>query len=338
MSACAHRWAASGTWDGPTDSGCSAPVRLTCRDCGESVGARCQTSRASKCRECARSYRGRVAKVGHSGMVTGVRGLFITLTAPGADVHYLPNGDPCPCTPPGGVDLATWNATAVARWNRLLRDLGRAIGAHTWEYVEREVLDKYSGTYDTRRYRREVSHLSYFRGTEPQKRGALHFHVMLRRTDGQPLQLRAATLRRLAIKHGFGHSVDVQRLEPGHAAYVAKYVAKSADDRSGVRWPSVVTRRRRSTRWPTEGQMETVAVFQKRPGFRTWVASRTWGRSMADVRAAQAHHVAVLTALPDWTGVVVPRAWSRLVVPDHPDLPPHAPPPDDVTNSLWLVA
>ncbi|QIK83526.1 hypothetical protein [Sanguibacter sp. HDW7] len=264
--------------------------------------------------------------------------MFLTLTAPGDSQHFQRNGAPCPCTPEGGVELMSWNATAVARWNRFLRDLGRSIGAHEYVVAERDVLDKYSGTLDTKTYKREISHLAYFRGTEAQQRGALHFHVMLRRDDGRPLRVRVSDVRRLAIKHGFGHSVDVQRLEPGHAGYVAKYVAKSADDRSGVVWPSTVTRRRRSTTWPTVGEMQDVAVFQKRPGFRTWVASRSWGRSMRDVRAAQAHHVAVLDALPSWADVPASAGWARLVVPDHPDLPPHVPIAGCVTESLWLVA
>lgn len=334
MSACAHRWAASGTWDGPSVTGCSAPIRLTCRDCGETVAAKCQTSRASKCAPCAKAYRGRVGVVAGSGMVTGTRGLFVTLTAPGSGVHYRSNGAACPCTPEGGVDLTAWNATAVERWNRFLWSLGRLIGAHQRVIVVSERVDRYTGEIETVERIREISHLTYFRGAEAQKRGALHFHVLLRRDDGKPLRVRRSVLRRLAIRHGFGHSVDVQRLEPGHASYVAKYVAKSADDRSGVAWPAQVTRRRRDE-W---GQMQDVRVFQRRPGFRTWVASRTWGRTMGETRQAQAHHVLTLAALPDWSDRLSSVAWSRLPVPDHPDLPPHVPIDDLVIESLWCVA
>ena len=40
--------------------------------------------------------------------------------------------------------------------------------------------------------------------------------------------------------------------------------------------------------------------------FRTWSASRDWGESMADVRDAQWHYVALLAVLP---GSDVPGAW-----------------------------
>jgi len=79
-------------------------------------------------------------------------------------------------------------------------------------------------------------------------------------------------LRRLAIKHGFGHSFkwDTKgaggELGPSRVArYVSKYVGKSVDALQRVPWPSPEYLGQRVTR------------------FRVWTRSRAWGASMAEV-------------------------------------------------------
>jgi len=315
VGSCTHDWTVLGAWTGPDVPGCTAPLLLACKACGEARGIRCGTSRASKCEGCALVYRGRVGKVAGSGLVTGVRGLFLTLTAPGAVEHRLPSGRVCPCTPVEGTDLAEWNAGASARWNRFLRDLSRLMKADLVVVGE-----------DGREHVRQG--VSYFRATEVQRRGALHYHVLLRRVDGRPVTLARADVRRLAIRHRFGHSVDVQRLEPGHAVYVAKYVAKSADGRQDVPWKGErwkpVPGYRVSKRWGLlfndAGEIvgQTSRQMVTTPTYRTWSASRTWGTGMAAVKAAQAHYVQVLAALPCWSETGAPAFWRCLEVPAMP--------------------
>jgi hypothetical protein len=108
---------------------------------------------------------------------------------------------------------------------------------------------------------------------------------------------------------GFGHSVDLQAVQHGHAAYVAKYVAKSADQRGDVPWFGLVRQEGR----PVVDRDGVLVGYVFRngdledrprrswpswsPSYRTWSASRGWGRTMADLRAAQAHWQAVLATL-----------------------------------------
>lgn len=192
----------------------------------------------------------------------------------------MPDGRMCRCTGAGAsrrpvADLASWNASAGWRWNRLVRDLRRELGIE----------------------------VRYFKATEVQRRGALHFHAMLRHPEGGVLALHVAQLRRLAIKWGFGHEVDVQAVEGRHAGYVAKYASKASDERQAVPWAG---RRRweRVDRQTGEVRKGWSPAFT--PTYRTWSASSCWGRSMSEIRAAQGHHEAVMFWLPSWADREVP--------------------------------
>lgn len=315
MSACDHRWTVSGRWHLPVPA-CEDPLRLVCPRCMEGRGIRCGTSRASRCEPCAATYRQRVAVVAGSGaQVMGVSGLFVTVTAPGAAAHYHADGRRCRCTPEGGVDLATWNASASTRFNRFLQELSRKMGA--------DII-----TFGLDGKRRRVRGLTYFKAAEVQRRGALHFHIMIKRLDGAPGRLSRSLLRRVAVAHGFGHSVDVQRLEPGHAQYVAKYVAKASNERADVPWAGksyekpvnphhkvvrhlgeVVDSRTGEIVGPATVALVTTATY------RTWSKARSWGRSMREVRADQQHHVLTLLALPVWAERETSRGWAMLDVP-----------------------
>ena len=158
----------------------------------------------------------------------------------------MPSGDVCPCTPAGGVDLAKWNAGHSLRWNHL-----------------RTVM------------RRELSpELEYFRGVEVQSRGALHDHAMV----WSPVPLQRNVLRGMAIRAGFGHSLDLAPAPPGSkraAYYVAKYVTKATDARESVPWHGQLVDR--ETGEVTEGLVDG--------RYRTWSMSRRWGLTMAAVRA-----------------------------------------------------
>lgn len=236
---CDHQWRHAGR--APIHrhdeaGGCERPGFLVCRSCGESRVIRCQSSSRAKCAPCSERYRCRVRRVAMTPMLTAGAFVFLTLTAPGSRLHRLPSGRVCPCTPPGGVDLATWNASLSVRWNRFVTDLRRTVGQ-----------------------------AEYFRAVEVQRRGALHLHVVLR-WEGSPRPLDVAQVRRLAIRHGFGHEVDAQVVpeadRPRVAGYLSKYVSKAATDRESVPFAG-------GGRW------------------RTWTASWRWGCTMASVREAQ---------------------------------------------------
>jgi hypothetical protein len=89
------------------------------------------------------------------------------------------------------------------------------------------------------------------------------------RTDGKPLQLDKRELRKLLIRHGFGHELTLKPMPAsgGGPHYVSKYVSKSADERESVPW----------------GRDE--AGRQRRATYRAWSSSRSWPSSMKDVKA-----------------------------------------------------
>jgi hypothetical protein len=212
---CACRMRVVGYVLGPRRGGldCDSPLQVVCRlGCGRADQWACAGHRESRCRPCAARYRRRVRAVAASGTNRLEGYLYLlTLTAPGEREHYLPNGDTCPCTPPGGVDLHVWNTGHSARWNRVRT-----------------------------RLRQLHPDLQFFRGVEVQKRGALHHHSM----TWSPTPLSLAEVRRLAVAAGYGHSVDLAPCVPGSrkaAYYVSKYVTKACDSRAEVPWVDLVT-------------------------------------------------------------------------------------------------
>lgn len=269
--------------------GCMRPNLLRCKvdKCGRELVVKCGTTRSAACEPCGLEHRGRVGIVAGSGMrhrvvrrsrqVVSTDGLFVTLTAPGVRQHRIGRkgggwGPVCSCTPVGGVNLAEWNGSAGKRWNEFCKAVRRTYGAD----------------------------VEFFKGTEVQRRGALHFHAIFKRREGGVLAMTDASVRRLALQYGFGHEVKVVRFEPGHAAYVAKYVSKSANDRQRAPW---------SGRKFIVRQVETLdgrrvemrlSVDTGSPTYRTWSASRKFGDPMRLVRAAQQHFRSCVAALPPW--------------------------------------
>ena len=310
---CVHAWGFGGR-EGVSEAAklavdCECPYWLRCSLCGGMRLVRCGRPSVRSCGPCGDRNKSRVRRVAMSGYARGVDGLFVTLTAPSWVQHYLPNGDACNCTGGDCPDLASWNAGAGSRFNRLMQDLRRLLGED----------------------------VQYFKCAEVQRRGALHYHVLLRGDPdacGRPaLALSKVELRRLAVSHGFGHSVDVQAVEPRHWGYVAKYASKAAGDRLDVPW--------RGLRWvggfryiervdTVSGECYVIRVGTKereqvpsaRATYRTWSASRRFGDSMAFVRAAQGHFSALLAALPAWDGLLggVPASWGFVTVPARPDM------------------
>ena len=228
-------------------SSCDQPVWAGCETCGRREIWRCGASSTEACRPCGERYRRRVGRVVSSGrLIPGGTLVMLTLTAPGVQQHYLPNGDPCPCTPAGGVSIAEWNAGLGHRWNRFCQDLRRHLGQN----------------------------VQYFKATEVQARGALHLHVPMRLVVGSRLHL--PTIRQMAIAHGFGHSVDVTAVrDEAGLRYVAKYVSKAAAMRSSVPWRKVD---------PASGELRLTPTYKTWSASRSWgltmaavrEAQRTW--------------------------------------------------------------
>jgi hypothetical protein len=217
---------------------------------------RCGRSSRTACQPCSETYRRRVRRIFLSGWSDNPaeRLWLLTLTAPGERQHALRDGRTCDCTPDGGVNLPVWNAQAGKGFNRFVQDLRRALGD-----------------------------VEYCRAAEVQKRGALHFHVLVRcdslgRSVDNPRRPEGEWwLRRLAIKHGFGHSVDLQVVRTEAAAgYCAKYASKSAADRDALPWLDVRT-----------GE---VGTGNRR--YRPWSSSRRWSPlTMRALKTAQAEWV-----------------------------------------------
>ena len=148
----APKWRYGGPSNEPHER-CERPTRLVCVGCGAQLVRRCSRSSRVACVPCSETYRHRVRRVFESGWSDDPRArvFMLTLTAPGERVHRRPDGRKCPCTGPGGTNLAEWNATAGKRFNKAV-------------------------TYLRRRY----GDVQYARAAEVQKRGALHFHVLVR--------------------------------------------------------------------------------------------------------------------------------------------------------------
>jgi hypothetical protein len=170
---------------------------------------------------------------------------FLTFTAPGNRAHQdTVHGGICPCTPEGGLHPGIFNAALPKRWNRFAQALRRLHGQR----------------------------FEYFRAIETQARGALHEHILIVAPDpAHKLVMSVEAVRRLAISHGYGHALRVERVSSiaGAGSYVAKYVSKSADERPDVPWLDGST-----------GEL-------MRARYRTWSSSRRWGLRMREVLDAQ---------------------------------------------------
>lgn len=249
----------------PVGLACLSPVLLVCDSCSGGAVLPCRSSRASRCVPCSESYRRRLTRVAAHRDASGSlpRGYFLTLTAPSFTEHgrFVPGrrGDHGRC--PSGCgsapgDLASWNATAAAAWNRLRLSLSRLSPG-----------------------------LEFFRVVEVQKRGALHLHVIV----WADAPLLVGQVHAAALAAGFGCVLDLRPIRSGrdarHAAYVAKYATKASDQRGDVPWARPVA----------VVDAETGEVTQHvnpDPTYRTWSASRSWGLTMRDIREALRAHVA----------------------------------------------
>ncbi|MEU5666759.1 replication initiator protein RepSA [Streptomyces longwoodensis] len=241
----------------------------------------CGNRRASRCPACARTYAGDTYHLIRAGLAGDDRRdipatvrdhprVFATLTAPSfGPVHNRPDSGPCRCGTvhtPDAPELGTaldpttydyagavlFNNHAGQLWRRFTNRLRREIAARAG-LTQREL--------------KEAARLSYGKVAEFQKRGAIHFHAIIR-IDGPDGPDSAppswATMRllddaiRAAAAHGYtsvsvpavddqpartfqwGRQLDVRPVkafgdgsdltEQAVASYVAKYATKAAEN------------------------------------------------------------------------------------------------------------
>ncbi|MFD8552466.1 replication initiator protein RepSA [Streptomyces fradiae] len=277
--------------------GCAAPIHLqgqtvtrdaatgqvlhhysTDTEPGGRLRVACGNRRASRCPACAWTYAGDTYHLIRAGLVGDpakgtpdtVRDhprVFATLTAPSfGPVHNRPGNRPCACgtrhsedAPELGtaLDPATYDYAGAVLWNNHASELWRYFTI----YLRREIARR-AGL--TQKAAREASRLSFGKVAEYQKRGAVHFHAVIRfdgpdgpdtppptwatldlLTDairsaaarvrvevpsggGQPARtLRWGTQLDIQPIGAFGNSEDIN--EQAVASYVAKYATKAAE-------------------------------------------------------------------------------------------------------------
>ncbi|MFE2482517.1 replication initiator protein RepSA [Streptomyces mirabilis] len=282
--------------------GCSDPIRLTGAtktidpttktvlhsystddEPGGMLRIACGNRRASRCPACAWTYAGDTYHLIRAGL-TGdpdkgtphtVRDhprVFATLTAPSfGPVHNRPGNRPCRCgarhaedAPELGtpLDPTTYDYAGAVLWNNHASDLWRYFSI----YLRREIA-KRAGL--TQKDAREQSRVSFGKVAEYQKRGAVHFHAVIRfdgpeGPDTPPpswasLDLLTdaigAAAARVAVEVDaagdesartlrWGTQLDVQPItafgegeeitEAAVASYVAKYATKAAENTGAV--------------------------------------------------------------------------------------------------------
>ncbi|MEW2470627.1 replication initiator protein RepSA [Streptomyces sp. NPDC046994] len=277
--------------------GCSDPIRLagstktidpttgtvlhhytTENEPGGMLRVACGNRRASRCPACAWTYAGDTYHLIRSGL-TGdpdkgtphtIRDhprVFATLTAPSfGPVHNRPGNRPCACGTRHGedapelgtpIDPATYDYAAAVLWNNHASDLWRYFTI----YLRREIARR-AGL--TQTAAREQSRISFGKVAEYQKRGAVHFHAVIRfdgpeGPDDPPpawatLDLLTDAIHAAAARVAvdvpaagdqpartlrWGTQLDVQPIgafgdgeditEQAVASYVAKYATKAAE-------------------------------------------------------------------------------------------------------------
>ncbi|MFJ4629114.1 replication initiator [Streptomyces sp. NPDC088847] len=244
---------------------------------------RCNNRRATRCQACAETYRrdtyhlitaGLRGGKGTSDHVATHPRVFATFTAPGfGPVHNRPSsGRPCRCgawhaeddsTLSTPLNPDTYDYEAAVLWNAHAGALWRRFSI----YLRREIA-KRAGL--TQRTFRDHARISFAKVAEYQKRGAVHFHAVIRIDgpeggDTSPPTWATAELLTDAIESAataarvngpeidgrthafaFGRQLDVRSIQSADfdngqelteravAAYIAKYATKGAETATGT--------------------------------------------------------------------------------------------------------
>jgi hypothetical protein len=298
--------------EGTKTATCDSPVEYLCTFCGSGFLGNCNSHDAEECAPCEMRYRKQVRLLVRHPVLFARPGsvLFMTLTAPGKARHCVkhkyhdkkrnklvpnyrcdftdPECVPCPCGEnaiKGKKQIGEFNSSISRMFNDFVTNVRRKFP--------------------------EFEDIQYVRAIEPQKRGALHIHfiVRMRRAARITAELQKE-LTKLVMRLGFGHEFDVQQPAEGErdllvkfARYIAKYVSKTLST-SGVPYKDVLTREdladynaqkdhraAQLDRFVATGEIPEKGFHwprmarKKRP--RTWSASRRWGLSMVRIKAQQ---------------------------------------------------
>jgi hypothetical protein len=248
---CSHRMRVVGSVrPGPgTRLDCDQPLRSVCVRCDHLEFWRCDSY---GCTFCGERKRKRLARLVDNGSAihlrNGMRGYFLTLTAPGVRDHkrWYQGVRPsrrvdCGCHLHGFTD-GQWNAQESACWNRLRTAMTR----------DRSII--FAGAVET------------------QERGMLHRHVLVFADEG----LDYDDVQTLAVAAGYGCVLDIEPVRSAEKAarYISKYVTKSASGRAVVPWEKL--------------DPETGELHGKRATYRLWSSSRKWGVTMKQMRSDMA--------------------------------------------------
>ncbi len=274
--------------------GCSNPIHLigstvtrdaksgdvlyaynTAQEPGGRLRVACGNRRASQCPACAWTYAGDTFHLIRAGITGGKQvpatvrehpRVFATLTAPSfGAVHNQPAAGRCRCGTQHGdadpalgtaIDLGSYDYAGAVLWNNHAGDLWRRFTI----YLRREIATR-AGL--TQTALSEACRVSFGKVAEFQKRGAIHFHAVVRMDgpdgpDTSPpawatLALLADAIRAAAARVSvpiapagvfparnlaWGKQIDVQPIgalgheeltEQAVASYVAKYATKAAE-------------------------------------------------------------------------------------------------------------
>jgi hypothetical protein len=248
----------------PVEGWCQRPSKMRNVFTGEEHLSRCKSARPSVCAPCAEVKRKDVASIARSGWTDRPtdRGYWCALTAPG--VALLPfDRSLCTHSPTlkcSGRDLgcqveaeplALWHALLPGHWTHFVTALRRLLNPglsgppSSWP-VQVEFVKTY----------------------EPQDRGALHAHFMVRVIGVCTDAAFQAAFAKAADQNVFGQQMKCEMVDLSNpltvarcAGYCAKYSTKSSDALPHVR------------RVFADG---SVCVG----GLRSWSASRHWGETM----------------------------------------------------------
>lgn len=245
---------------------CEKPVLLV-RGCGAVRVTKCEARREDKCGPCSSRHRRYLIRRAEMGCMAAGWIYMLTLTAPGVcehdrldpkldgtwanslhplalagwRKHPVESRPACPCRLPEG-GLEEWNPTAGRRWNHMRTALARAVPG-----------------------------VEFLRVVEPQDRGALHLHVLVR----SPVPLDVLALQAYALAAGFGCSLDLSAMPAARAArYVAKYAAKGYVVRANVPWKDHVLDK-------DTGEMRP----RQTASYRTVSQSQGWGMTVSQIKA-----------------------------------------------------
>ncbi|QHY95732.1 hypothetical protein SSPS47_11440 [Streptomyces sp. S4.7] len=295
---CAHPIYLSGRTTTADTSGNLLRHYDTASEPGGRLAVRCRNRRESRCQPCSYTHSGDTFHLVRSGLLGGkdvpasvadAPRLFLTLTAPSfGAVHRVTDGGPCRLTRQSGTCEHGRPRVCGRSHTPDDPDVGQPLCGRCYDYTSHVLWHACAGelwSRTTRAIRRhlataggisqstlpDVARLSFAKVAEYQRRGAVHFHAVIRLDGPQgpesaPPDWASAELLTRAVRSAvravqaplrhvpalgdrefiWGSQIDVHTIrgplggpvtEQAVAAYIAKYTAKSVGDTGGLDQP-----------------------------------------------------------------------------------------------------